>query len=54
MIRFMRYRVLTQRYIFAKGDFCGNIWLWFRGYHRHETMVGWCMMKEWKGKTNVD
>jgi len=36
---------LVYRCIFAKGTFCDNIWLWFRGYRFQETAIGWCMMR---------
>jgi len=45
MIRFMQFRAYKTRVIFAKGNFCDNIYLWFRGYRRHETLVGFVMAK---------
>lgn len=34
-----------RRAIFAKGNMFENIYLWFRGYRRHDTLVGWVMAK---------
>lgn len=44
MIQFTRWKS-GGKYIFAKGNWCENIYLWTRGYRRHQTSLGWCMAK---------
>ena len=34
-----------QKAVCAKGNLCQNIYLFFRGYRKHYTGFGWCMMK---------
>ena len=53
MIRHMKFIVGDVRAVFAKGNFCENIYLWFRGYRRHETMVGMVMAKWWNRPSSL-
>lgn len=46
MIRWMRGGGGSHpRYIFARGNLCECVYLLFRGYRPHETMLGWVMAK---------
>lgn len=42
----MKLEIEGQWYILSKGTLWENIKLWLQGYHYHDTMVGWCMLKK--------
>jgi hypothetical protein len=51
MIRFMQLRLPGVRAVFANGTWYERIYLWFRGYRRHETLIGPVMTKFWRNDT---